>query len=119
MIGLFIVVDDRALHALHDEAVASLKREQPQMMKRILDAAAANEVASHRYQNRTGDLEASTFASDIYDVGEQVTVELGARAPYASYVEARGFSNMSEIAERVDPLLGAALAAEAERLGQR
>ncbi|HEX8794128.1 MAG TPA: hypothetical protein VF765_24465 [Polyangiaceae bacterium] len=71
-------------------------------MKAILDAAAAEERATHAYHNRTGDLEASTFASDIIEDGDAREVQLGARTEYAQYVNDRGLMRIDDLARRAE-----------------
>lgn len=97
MIG--IKLDLTQVHALARDAVDSLTRRQPAGMLRILRRAAAEEVSGHTYQNRTTNLENSTFASDIRQGYGEYSVELGARMEYASFVEGRGYSRITEIAE--------------------
>jgi len=71
-------------------------------MKATLDAAAADERASHAYQNRTGDLESSTYASEIISIGDADEVQLGAREPYAEYVNQRGLMRIDELAAEAE-----------------
>lgn len=75
-------------------------------MKGTLDAKAAAERASHGYQNRTGDLEASTFASEVISIGDADEVQLGARAPYARWVNERGLMRIDELAAEATDELG-------------
>jgi hypothetical protein len=71
-------------------------------MKATLDAKAATERATHDYQNRTGELEASTYASEVISIGDADEVQLGARAPYARYVAVRGLMRIDELAAEAD-----------------
>ena len=76
--------------------------EAVQQMKTILDDAAAQERATHAYQNRTGDLEASTYASDVITIGDAHEVQLGARTEYAEYVNARGLMTIGDRAAQAE-----------------
>jgi hypothetical protein len=85
-----------------DDRFERAYRDAVQQMKATLDAKAAEERAEHAYQNRTGDLEKSTTATEVISAGERDLVQLQADTPYAVYVNRRGLM-------RID-----ALAAEAE-----
>lgn len=89
-----VKVDASAVHELVAEATKSL-RAIPREMKRVLDAKAREERRTHGYQNRTGYLEASTYASEIETSGDTSSVEFGARATYASFLEARGLQDVT------------------------
>ncbi len=67
-------------------------------MKALLDATAAEARRAHEYQNRTGELEASTYASDILSLGDADEVQLGVRTSYAEYVNQRGLVGIDELA---------------------
>jgi hypothetical protein len=75
-------------------------------MKALLDAKAAQERETHGYQNRTGDLEASTYASDVVSTANGDAIEFGARMPYASYVAQRGLTRVEELAAEAEVELG-------------
>lgn len=81
-------------------AVRHLEREIPREMKRILDAAAREEVHTHVYNNYTHRLEKSTFASEPVVTGDRVTIEYGARMEYASNVVGRGRSRVDELGDK-------------------
>jgi len=69
----------------------------------IAERAADEERRSHAYQNRTGNLEASTVGIEAGESGDLYAVELrmgDADAPYASFVVNRGFSRFHDIAKR-------------------
>jgi len=70
-----------------------------QTMQRTVARAAADERRTHAYQNRTGDLEASTQASEVISAGDVDAVTLSADMPYASYVNDRGLMRIDERAE--------------------
>lgn len=74
----------------------------PRQMLDILTEAADNELAGHGYQNRTGNLEASTYAAPLFTSTSEATVEFGAREDYASYLEAKGLSQIDELAAEAD-----------------
>lgn len=74
---------------------------EPKMLA-IAERAAQHERQTHAYQNRTGELQASTVANEI-DVNGQFIVELrmgNAEAFYAPFVVARGYSRFPDIAEK-------------------
>ena len=110
-------VDISEVLALTREAVRSLDRTQPQGVKRILDAAARDEVRTHEYNNITGRLEASTFASPIIGFTDGFMVELGARMPYASHVARRQRTRIDQIAEQAAVEVDFYFDGEAQRLG--
>lgn len=87
-------------------------------MKRILDGKAAIERRTHAYQNRTRRLEGSTFALGPLPELDGVRVEFGARMPYASYVEDRGLSRVSDLAAQATTEIDYYLDAQVERLGR-
>lgn len=78
-----------------------------QAMKARLDAAAAEERSTHRYQNRTGDLEAGTRAGEVLSTGDVDVVQLTADTPYAVYVNTRGFMRIDELAAGAESDIGA------------
>lgn len=94
-----IDVDLDELHAFTAAAARSLREEQPAEMKRILDAACAEDAAGHAYLNRTGDAEAATAASEIMQIGDDVIVQAGMDVPYASYLDRRGFTEIVPLLE--------------------
>jgi len=67
-------------------------------MQRRLAEAAKVERATHAYNNRTGNLEASTQASEVRETGDAVEVTLVAEMPYASYVNDRGLMTIDDSA---------------------
>jgi hypothetical protein len=67
-------------------------------MQRTVASAAREERQTHGYQNRTGDLEASTQASEVMSVGDTDVVTLQADTSYASYVNDRGLMRLDELA---------------------
>lgn len=101
---MFRVRITSGIDGMHRRALRNLET-APDRMKQILDQKAAEERRTHGYQNRTGDLEASTLATDVIEVGDTRVVQLEASMEYASYVNRhpRGLMNID------------ALAAEAER----
>jgi hypothetical protein len=88
----------------------------PKEMKRILDRAASTERRTHDYKNQTGYLEASTFAGDIEHNGDDYTVDFGARAPYAEYVNNRGLMHIDELGQEAETMIDYFIDAEAEKL---
>jgi hypothetical protein len=67
-------------------------------MKVLLDGKAAEERGSDSYRDRTGNLRAGTRASDVISEGDTDTVELRADAPYAVYVNRRGYMRIDDLA---------------------
>lgn len=93
-------------------AAEALGRVEPRMLE-IAERAAQHERQTHAYQNRTGELQASTVANEI-DVDDRFIVELrmgNAEAFYAPFVVARGYSAFPEIAEKA----GKAIASMVDR----
>jgi hypothetical protein len=86
-------------------------------MKKILDKAAQEERRTHEYTNRTFRLQGSTFALGPFS-GADVDIEFGARMPYASFVENRGLSRVTEIALRSAIDIDYYLDGEAEKLAR-
>lgn len=96
-------------------AFANLPRDVEAVMTRAADDAALREVATHRYQNRTRRLERSTLSSGVFYDGPDVRkVILLMGMPYASFVQARGFTSVAIHAERA----GKAMSAGFEKLGR-
>ena len=62
---------------------------------------AAFERANHTYVSRSGDLQRSTQGKLIRKSREEIRAELSASAPYASYVQRRGFMAIGEASIRV------------------
>jgi hypothetical protein len=113
---MLVELDLTEVHALTREATRSLDR-VPQVMKATLDRAADQEARDHAYQNRTGFLEASTYASAVEESGDEAVVELAARMDYASYVNNRGLMRIDERAAEAATELEYAFEGEAVRLG--
>lgn len=69
----------------------------PKILLTAVTRGAQFEQRSHRYQNRTGDLELSTqgILNESTTRLSEATIEMG--MPYASYVVARGFSSFPDI----------------------
>jgi hypothetical protein len=65
-------------------------------MQRRVERVAREERRDHAYHNRTGDLEASTQASEVMSVGDTDVVQLAADMPYASYVNDGGLMRIDE-----------------------
>ncbi len=103
---MHVEVDLSQLHAEHRRAVKALERVGPDM-KRALDRAAREERSTHAYTNRTYRMQGSTFASGPFGGGNQpVVVEFGARATYASFLDARGLTRVRELAVEVGEEIG-------------
>ncbi len=79
-----------------------LDREVPREMHRIVAQAARDERRGHDYQNRTGDLERSTVATEPVTNDDTVQVDLVAGMQYASYVNARGLMGIDELAQQAE-----------------
>jgi hypothetical protein len=70
---------------------------------RVLVAKAREEKSTHGYRNRTYRLQGSTFAMGPVTFGaDSYGSEFGARADYASFVEARGLSNVTGLAREAE-----------------
>lgn len=92
-------VDMSGLYAFERSVNRMLDNAGPGM-KRILDGKAAIERRTHAYRNRTRRLEGSTFALGPFHDGDGARVEFGARMEYASYVEDRGLSRVTDLARQ-------------------
>ena len=99
-----------------EAAVRSLREEQPAQMKATLDAAAENERATHEYQNRTGNAEASTQAGELQQSGDSVSVEFGMGVEYAIYLDERGLTGIVAAAEGAETELQYYFEAERDRI---
>lgn len=97
-------------------AVDYLDNVLPRNVKGILDARAAQERAEHRYTNRTGNAEASTFAGPIERNGRGFSVTLGVRVHYASYLADRDFSSIRSLAVAAERDVYEDLLANARRI---
>lgn len=109
-------VDVSAVHRMIAEAEQSLLVTQPAMMKTTLDAAAEHERSSHDYQNRTGDLEAETQATDLEESPDAYSVTLLADTDYAEYVNRRGLMTIDDTATEAETELQYYFEAEADRI---
>ena len=88
-----LYIDVSGVTALMKEAQSELRK----VAEALHDAAeegAEYERGNHGYRNRTGNLERSTYADRPQRSGDSVSVEMGARAQYASFVEHRGYSHI-------------------------
>lgn len=108
-------VDISEVRDIERAAVRSLER-APDEMKRILDRKATEERRTHRYKNRSGDLEASTLATDVIEVGDQRVVQLEAGEEYASYVARRGLMGLDDLATEAEQEIDLFLDGEIETL---
>lgn len=95
-------VDISEVLATERAAVRHLEREVPREMHNIVARAAQDERRGHTYQNRTGDLERSTKATEPVTSANSVQVDLVAGMDYASYVNTRGYMMIDEVAARAD-----------------
>jgi hypothetical protein len=109
-----ISVDISEIVAMEERARAELAR-VPRIMKAVADVGAAEERSTHGYQNRTGELQKNTRAVIANQSADGATVELEMAKEYASYVIAKGLSNIDEEARRVERGITVAL----EALGKR
>ena len=112
-----ITVDLSELHSMTEAAVRQLG-DVGATMKHVLDDATAEERHTHAYNNITHRLEGSTFALGPYGSGDTVSVEAGARMEYASEVEGRGRSNITEILEKAGDDIDARFNTEASTVGR-
>lgn len=87
-------------------------------MKKILDAAAAEERRTHVYNNYTHRLENSTFALGPFGDADDVSVEYGARMEYASFVDNRGRTRVRELGDRAATEIEYRFDADADELGK-
>ena len=78
-----------------DEFFDDIEREVQDGMTEVGESAIQDAKENHTYQNRTGNLE----KSNTYDVDKD-GLTLENTAPYASYVEAKGFEVLSGSALR-------------------
>jgi hypothetical protein len=85
------------------------------IMEDTVEAAAAELRATDPYQNRTGDLRASTQGEAI-SFGDEVEATLAMGMPYASFVIGRGFSNYEDVVEDTERELDDELDAIADRI---
>jgi hypothetical protein len=111
-----VKVDASGVHALTREAHRTLNS-APDRMQRLLVGKAAEERRTHAYRNRTGDLEASTQASNVVEIGDQFLVQLEAAEEYASYVDNRGLMRIHELAQEAETEIDYMFDGDAERLG--
>ena len=104
--------------AMARDAVSSI---EPKILG-IAERAAEQERQTHAYQNRTGNLEASTVGQWAGESGDLYAVELRMGdydAPYASFVVDRGYSNFHRIAERAGKAIASAVDRVSRKVGGR
>lgn len=81
----------------HAKRAAALHREFPKILVTALRRARDDERRSHRYVNRTGNLQRHTQVIPAGGVGPDRRYWLVMGEEYASYVEGRGFSDFKQI----------------------
>lgn len=91
-------IDLSEIYQVQEATLNELKKMQ-RKFARFAEQAAAYERGSHRYQNRTGNLEGSTRGYATRQ-GDEIEVSLEMGMDYASYVVDRGFSNI-DVAEKM------------------
>jgi hypothetical protein len=87
------------------------------VMSGVAQDAADHLVATDPYQNRTGDLRASTVSESI-DLGDAVEVTIAMGMPYASHVIRRGFSGWEEAVADAERDMDRAISAIATRISR-
>lgn len=105
-----LVASDRLRHALDDQV--------HEAMRLISEDVAEEARGQHAYENRTGDLEASTRAVDVYGTFTLGTLVGGVTADteYAEYVNERpGFEFLEPAYQRVEPQIDQMLQAAIEQ----
>ena len=95
------------LHRMHAQAIKQLRAVPSQMLK-VGQYWAAYERMTHAYQNRTGNLQRSTFAT-ISKSDAECTLYLRMDMFYASYVDNLGYSNIDEAARNCRAQIGAVM----------
>lgn len=71
----------------------------PEQIYEVLADAADVERSTHKYKNRTGDLEAMTEVDVVVATDDVVSFTFGSSQDYASYVEEKGLSRITEFWE--------------------
>jgi len=79
------------------EAGSQAMHMAPLDMEYRLNQAAAEERATHLYQNQTGHLENSTKAGTISETADETVIDLEMGEPYASFVHDLGYSRFVEL----------------------
>lgn len=88
-----VEVDMDKVRELVRKAERGLKRTSNELYK-AAERGGRNARAKHEYENRTGDLERSTFAVTLASGTDKGVVELAARTYYAKYVAAKGYLSL-------------------------
>ena len=97
MSGYSVTVDLDQVERLTYEGEEALHN-TGHLMWEVCDDAAKREQAEHRYQNRTGNTEATTLALPPMSAGHDVVeVELAMRTEYSSFLVERDFSDFPDI----------------------
>lgn len=96
-----IDVDISEVHALTRAAVKELGA-VPERLKKHLAGVAKVERSTHKYKNRTYRLQGSTFALGPIGGTDYTETEIGARMPYASFVERRGLSRITDLSKAAE-----------------
>ena len=91
-------IDLSQIYQVEKATLSELKQMQQKFAK-FADQAAAYERSTHRYQNRTGNLEGSTRGYATRQ-GNEIEVSLEMGMDYASYIVDKGFSNI-DVAEKM------------------
>ena len=112
-----VKIDLSEVHALRARADEEL-RSVPAIMKHAVGLGAAYERGSHAYRNRTGRLERSTRGVLVSSAVRLTRADLEMGMPYASYVVARGLSNIHAAARMVREQLEDDFEAMAKRIAR-
>lgn len=111
-------VDITEVQDLTARATESFERQFAQM-REVLEGKAAEERATHEYQNRSHNLEDSTKVEDIEESASTAEYDLVAGMDYASFVNRRGLMRIDDLAAEADTEIQYLLEGEAEALGSR
>lgn len=87
------VVVENGVPALSEE-ISKLIKDLPKMALAVVKQSAAYERQSHRYRNRTGNLQRSTQGTMMRSSPSDIRLQLVMAQPYASFVVEKGLSNI-------------------------
>lgn len=84
-------------------------------IEEILQRAASEERNTHAYRNQTGHLQQSTRAQVVSESDDEFRARIEMGEEYASYVEARGYSNFRSIVSKAATEIAAHVANVSKR----
>lgn len=104
MIRLMVTIDLNNLEAAIKETERVMKGIGPKMLNEVRQGAIRDQY-EHEYRNRTGNLEKSTKGRLVRDSAKESRATLSMDMPYASFVLAKGLTDIEKEAKITEAIL--------------